>query len=148
MTSTTPAARLFTVLGTTEDVTDCQLCGRSDLRGTIALQPVDVDGTPDGEPVYYGSDCGARAAGWGLGAGSQLRDAALAADRKAAAADELAAERRAAYTIAEVALSHYDWERPELQRAQRTFHASGGFDALGPMSAWVAHVAATGDLGR
>lgn len=57
-------AKAFKVLGTTTDVTDCQLCGRTDLKGTIALAPLDVDGNQAGETVYYGSDCGAKAAGW------------------------------------------------------------------------------------
>jgi hypothetical protein len=52
------------VLGTTTDVPECGLCGRDDLRYTIALQPLDADGNADGEVVYFGSDCGARAAGW------------------------------------------------------------------------------------
>ncbi len=57
-------ARAYRVLGTTTDVTDCGLCGRHDLRYTIVLQPVNADGNADGEAGYFGSDCGARAAGW------------------------------------------------------------------------------------
>jgi hypothetical protein len=57
-------ARAYKVLGTTTDVTECGFCGRDDLRSAIALQPLDPDGNAAGEVVYYGSDCGARAAGW------------------------------------------------------------------------------------
>jgi hypothetical protein len=57
-------AKAHKVLGTTTDVTDCELCGRTDLKGTIALLPLDADGNAEGETVYFGSDCGSKAAGW------------------------------------------------------------------------------------
>ena len=50
--------RLMKVLGTTDEVTTCELCGRSDLKKTVILQD------SDGEIVHYGADCAARAAGW------------------------------------------------------------------------------------
>lgn len=55
---------VFRVLGTTDDVTTCELCGREDLRGTVVLETIDADGNGTGDLVHYGSDCGARAAGW------------------------------------------------------------------------------------
>jgi hypothetical protein len=65
MTATTAKARkVFRVLGTTDDFTTCELCGREELKGTVVLQPLDADGNPDGDPVYFGSSCGAKAAGW------------------------------------------------------------------------------------
>src|SRR6266700_3816761 len=57
-------ARAYRVLGTTTDVTECGNCGRDDLRYTIVLQHLDAEGNPDSEAEYFGSDCGARAAGW------------------------------------------------------------------------------------
>ena len=57
-------AKLYKALGTSDDVTTCDLCGRDDLKSTIALQQLDIDGNAVGEVVYYGSDCGARATGW------------------------------------------------------------------------------------
>ena len=63
-TSASTAARVFAVLGTTDAVTVCWLCGRDELRGTIALDTLDADGNRTGKVVYYGSSCGARAAGW------------------------------------------------------------------------------------
>ena len=56
--------KAFRVLGTTDDVTTGELCGREELKSTVALQPLDPDGGALGEPVFYGSDCAARAAGW------------------------------------------------------------------------------------
>lgn len=60
----TTARRVFRVLGTTDDVTVCELCGRAELRGTVVLAVLDADGNDTGERVHYGSSCGARAAGW------------------------------------------------------------------------------------
>lgn len=51
----------FKVLGTTDDVTDCHCCGRIGLKATVALQPLDADGGPDGEVVYFGMVCAAKA---------------------------------------------------------------------------------------
>jgi len=56
--------KAYAVKGTTSDVTDCDQCGRSDLRGTIALESLDADGNGTGVVSYFGSDCGAMAAGW------------------------------------------------------------------------------------
>lgn len=44
-------------LGTTDDVTACDCCGRSDLKSTVALS------FNDGEAVYFGVVCAARALG-------------------------------------------------------------------------------------
>jgi hypothetical protein len=63
-TETTITRKVFRVLGTTDDVTTCELCGREELKGTVVLMPLDEDGNDFGEPVYYGSACGAKAAGW------------------------------------------------------------------------------------
>ena len=49
----------YTFIGTTDEVTTCGCCGRSDLKGTIVLQAVD-----GGEFVFFGSTCGAKAQGW------------------------------------------------------------------------------------
>ena len=57
-------ARLYKSLGTSDDVTTCDLCGRDDLKSTVVLQQLDTDGNAVGDVVYFGSDCGARATGW------------------------------------------------------------------------------------
>jgi len=43
-------------LGTTDEVTTCDCCGRANLKKTIALMVNDF-------PVYYGSECAAKALG-------------------------------------------------------------------------------------
>lgn len=78
MNAATRPVKAYRVLGTTDDVTTCELCGRVELKSTVALQPLDPDGGADGEPVYFGSDCAARAAGWTQ---KEVRKAAGAADR-------------------------------------------------------------------
>lgn len=77
--STTIVRRVFRVKGTTDDVTECELCGRQELKGTVVLAVLDEDGNEEGV-VYYGSSCGAKAAGWTT---KEVRDAAKAADRAA-----------------------------------------------------------------
>lgn len=82
----------YRVLGTTDDVTECELCGRIDLKGTVMLGVLDADGNVEGV-VYYGSSCGARAAGWTT---KVIRDAAKAADtarREAERAEQEAKDR-------------------------------------------------------
>jgi len=49
----------FTVLGTTDEVTICDCCGRKDLKGTVAL----CDHDAGDETVYFGCVCAARAMG-------------------------------------------------------------------------------------
>jgi hypothetical protein len=56
-------SKAFNVKGTTEDVTTCDLCGREDLKFTVALAVLDADGN-ETEIVHYGSDCGAKVSGW------------------------------------------------------------------------------------
>lgn len=55
---TMPAYR---ILGTTDEVTTCDCCGRANLLMTIALAPLDADGNA-GEPVHFGTSCAAKAA--------------------------------------------------------------------------------------
>lgn len=56
--------KVYKVKGTTDEVTECDLCGRMELKGTVVLLPLDVDGNPDGDAEYMGSSCAAKAAGW------------------------------------------------------------------------------------
>lgn len=51
----------YRYLGTTDDSTECEKCGKIELKSTIVLQPLDEEGNPEGDPVYYGSTCAARA---------------------------------------------------------------------------------------
>lgn len=49
--------------GFTDQVTDCELCGKPELRGTIQMIELDEDGN-DFEDHYFGSTCAAKASGW------------------------------------------------------------------------------------
>lgn len=51
----------FRYIGTTDDVIECEQCGKPNLRSTVVIMPLDAEGNDDGEPVYYGSVCAARA---------------------------------------------------------------------------------------
>lgn len=53
---TTKTTRTVTWLGTTDEVTTCDCCGRANLKKTIALMVNDF-------PVHYGSECAAKALG-------------------------------------------------------------------------------------
>ena len=82
MTETVTAAK-FRYLGITDEVVQCERCGKPNLRSTIVLVPQDADGNDDGGEVYYGSSCGARALGvTGRGAAARVLGAARAAHRK------------------------------------------------------------------
>jgi hypothetical protein len=52
----------YRIIGATDDVTDCQCCGRAGLKRTIALIVLDADGNDD-TITYYGTACAARAMG-------------------------------------------------------------------------------------
>lgn len=46
----------FEVLGTTDEVTTCDCCGKNPLKATVAIS------FDDAEPVFFGSTCAAKAA--------------------------------------------------------------------------------------
>lgn len=48
----------YTVVGTTDETTQCDCCGRTNLKMTVVLRD------PDNEFVFYGRNCAARATGW------------------------------------------------------------------------------------
>lgn len=64
MTNTT---QRFRILGTTQDVTNCECCGRVGLKKTVVLGVLDADGVVMCE-THYGVDCAARATGFGAAA--------------------------------------------------------------------------------
>lgn len=49
--------------GTTNDVTTCDCCGRTDLKGTIIIVGLDAGGLETGDLRHYGSTCAAKALG-------------------------------------------------------------------------------------
>ncbi len=52
-----PDAQPVRFLGTTDDVTQCDCCGKANLKSTVALS---IGG---GDPVFFGVTCAARAIG-------------------------------------------------------------------------------------
>lgn len=59
-TTTTTDRTRFKVLGIDRDRTDCDCCGKSNLKLTVMLGRLDADGTV-GEVLWFGRDCAARA---------------------------------------------------------------------------------------
>jgi hypothetical protein len=56
----TTATQSLRILGVTDERTDCECCGKSGLKCTVALEHMDGDGNGTGEVVYYGRDCASR----------------------------------------------------------------------------------------
>lgn len=50
----------YRMIGTTDDVIDCEKCGKPELRMTVVLEMLDADGNGEGV-TYYGTTCAARA---------------------------------------------------------------------------------------
>jgi hypothetical protein len=71
---------MYTFIGTTDERTTCDCCGRSDLKKTVVLKDV------EGDFVFFGSVCGARALGWAVkdfnGAAKKADDDAKRARRE------------------------------------------------------------------
>lgn len=65
-------------MGTTDEVTTCEICGKPELKGTVILGICDADGNVE-EVMYAGSTCGARKLG-GRTTAKRVRDDAAAAD--------------------------------------------------------------------
>lgn len=61
--TTNEAPARWRYIGTTDESTECEKCGKTELRSTVMIVPLDVDGNDEGDPVYFGSTCAARALG-------------------------------------------------------------------------------------
>lgn len=59
-----PTTRQYRVVGRTDDVLTCELCGKPELTHTVMLEALDAAGNGTGDITYYGKTCAARAAGW------------------------------------------------------------------------------------
>lgn len=82
--------RIFKVLGTTDEVTTCEYCGRPELKGTVVLDILDVDGNSEGT-AYYGTGCAATA---GKRTAKDIRDSAKAANQAKRDAEQAAADAK------------------------------------------------------
>ena len=99
-TATAAFIARFTFLGTTDEVTTCDCCGKADLKLTVAIMDDER-----GETLYFGTTCAARALKIGVKevkAGAAAADRAKAEARRAEQAAKHAAEmsRWRAYLIA------------------------------------------------
>lgn len=48
------------ILGTTDEITTCDLCGREGLSHTVVIDHLDAEGNRENELNYYGSDCASK----------------------------------------------------------------------------------------
>ena len=58
---TTTNTTKYAVLGTTDTESTCHCCGKTNLKKTVALAPLDAEGNHSGDPVFFGTTCAARA---------------------------------------------------------------------------------------
>jgi hypothetical protein len=123
--TTDTARKVYKVLGTTDEVTECEHCGRTELKGTIRLGALDADGNVEGV-TYFGAVCGARAAGWTT---KEIRKSASDAVRAAAEAERAARQAAADADYAASVLLRYTAECPLMpticQRERRGCTAHG-----------------------
>lgn len=130
---TATARNAFQVLGTTTDITTCELCGRDELRGTIVLAILDTDGNDTGERAHYGTTCGAKAAGWTI---TEINDRIKAADDAKRAAEETVLNARRTREFHAMALWAADTfgivEHKKLRdiKVIMAFHASDAYTAF------------------
>lgn len=80
--------RLYRVLGTTEDYSGCDCCGRTNLKVYVALEP-----TEGGPTVYFGTTCAAKA--------ERLPAATIKAEARTADQERRAAEHAARMAAAD-----------------------------------------------
>jgi hypothetical protein len=74
----TATGTAYQVRGTTSDVTECQICGKPDLRRTVILGVLDADGNTE-DVTYAGTTCAAKVTGRRT---SAIRDEAIIADAR------------------------------------------------------------------
>ncbi|NEB76006.1 hypothetical protein G3I40_12350 [Streptomyces sp. SID14478] len=75
------------VKGVVDDSDTCECCGRTNLKRTVALMPLDAEGNEEGDVSYYGTSCAAVALGWSQ---TRVANAAGAATIKQESRDEWA----------------------------------------------------------
>lgn len=110
MTNTTPR---FRYIGVTDECVECQKCGKVDLRSTVVLAVLDVDGNTE-NVTYYGSTCAARALAVRGGGRAVLQSARWAHERTLANAQE-ARRMLAAHGLPEIGFPDQDTLRAALR---------------------------------
>ena len=77
---TATAAPAYRYIGITDECVECQKCGKNELRSTVVLAMLDVDGNVE-DITYYGSSCAAKALGIRGGGRGVLNSARAAHDQ-------------------------------------------------------------------
>lgn len=83
----------FRIKGIVDDTDTCECCGTR-LKRAVALMPLDADGNEDGDAVYYGTSCAAKALRWST---TRVTNTARAAQARWESDAERAREWLAAY---------------------------------------------------
>lgn len=129
-TTTNNTPRAYTFLGTSDEVTTCDCCGRADLKSTVAIED------EHGHTLYFGVVCAAKALKLpakdvkvGTKRVDDAKAAALAAEREAAHRAEM--ERWRAFLGALPVVVRETWgsNRGAID-IFRTQEANGGFAAV------------------
>jgi hypothetical protein len=97
ITATAPHG--YRACGTTDEITDCDHCGKSGLKSTVILRFLDAEGSDDGER-YVGVTCAGKMLSCGKAnpkLATRILREAQAADRKRADAVEFSREHLAYY---------------------------------------------------
>lgn len=103
-----------TIIGSTDERTECECCGRTGLKRTIVVRETTGH---DSRVVYYGTECAARAAGRSA---AGIRREALAADR------ETARDAERARLVAEHEMAMFRRAIRDLHALKATWAARAG----------------------
>lgn len=96
--------RLYTLAGITDERTDCDCCGRSNLKRTMVLKPTD-----GGDFVFFGTGCGSKALTWAESEKPARKMSAATLERKAEQAQQMA-DMQARFSAINAAMeAHKDW---------------------------------------
>lgn len=99
--------KAYRVIGTTDESTVCDQCGRVELKATVMLLPLDAEGNADGDVNYFGASCAAKAAGWTVREVKAGIKQAEDAERAAKAAAREAVEQAEQEFLANWYVEHY-----------------------------------------
>lgn len=96
---------MYRIIGTTDENTECNHCGRIELKFTVVFDTLDADGNQTGDLYYAGSSCATKLPGFTHRSAASIRSDArriqTAADRAAAAKRQWAREILAKYSAVE-----------------------------------------------
>jgi len=112
--ATDTTARIFRILGTSDEVTSCDCCGKVGLKSTVALVELDADGS-ESEPLYFGCTCAARA----------MRREVKEVRREVADADRAEVARKNAERMARMDAENNRWFAFLIERTGGIFDRHG-----------------------